>query len=100
MSREKAPQSYIELKTNRHIYTDRNKASFKRYNNLLVLIYIIIIIIINRYKLMKWWAQSFLVGIPKIVCGFRDDDGIITNLQNFRTVDIPRESQVHCITIM
>lgn len=44
---------------------------------------------------MKWWAQSFLVGIPKVVCGFRDDDGIIHNLQNFRTVDIPRESQVH-----
>jgi RAT1-interacting protein len=42
---------------------------------------------------MKWWAQSFLVGVPKIICGFRDDDGVIHNLQTFRTVDIPRESQ-------
>jgi RAT1-interacting protein len=50
---------------------------------------------------MKWWAQSFLVGVPKIICGFRDDDGVIHNLQTFRTVDIPRESQVmtlHCIS--
>jgi hypothetical protein len=23
---------------------------------------------------MKWWAQSFIVGIPKIVVGYRDDD--------------------------
>ena len=47
-----------------------------------------------RYKLMKWWAQSFLVGVPKIVCGFRDDDGIVKNLQSFRTSMIPHDSQV------
>ena len=46
---------------------------------------------------MKWWAQSFLVGVPKIVCGFRDDDGIIQNLQTFRTIDIPKESQVNIV---
>lgn len=27
-----------------------------------------------RFKSMKWWAQSFIVGIPKIVVGYRDDD--------------------------
>ena len=43
---------------------------------------------------MKWWAQSFLIGIPKIVCGFRDNEGIVQHLQTFKTVDIPRESQV------
>lgn len=43
---------------------------------------------------MKWWAQSFLVGIPKIVCGFRDNEGIVQHIQQFKTVDIPRESQV------
>ena len=75
LSREKPPLNYIELKTNRFIYTDRNKASFK------------------KNKLLKWWAQSFLVGVPKIICGFRDDDGIVNNLQPFRTIDIPRECQ-------
>ena len=43
---------------------------------------------------MKWWAQSFLVGVPKIVCGFRNDDGIVKTLQTFKTTDIPRETQV------
>ena len=31
MSKEKPPQNYVELKTNRMLYTDRNKSSFKRY---------------------------------------------------------------------
>ena len=87
------PQSYVELKTSRVIYTDRNKASFKRY----VCInanYNAVFISICRHKLMKWWAQSFLVGIPKIVCGFRDNEGIVQHIQHFKTVDIPRESQV------
>ncbi len=47
-----------------------------------------------RHKLMKWWAQSFLVGIPRIICGFRDDEGIVRSMQTFRTSEIPRETQV------
>ncbi len=47
-----------------------------------------------RNKLMKWWAQSFLLGVPKIVCGFRDDNGTVNSLHSFRTIDIPRECQV------
>ena len=76
LSKEKPPQSYIELKTNREILTDRNKSSFR------------------RYKLMKWWAQSFLVGVPKITCGFRNDDGVVKVLQTFKTAEIPHETQV------
>lgn len=33
-----------------------------------------------RYKSLKWWAQSFLVGIQTIVCGYRDDNGIVGRL--------------------
>ena len=43
---------------------------------------------------MKWWAQSFLVGIPKIVCGFRDDDGVVKNVQHFKTSMLAHECQV------
>ena len=27
-----------------------------------------------RYKLIKFWAQSFLVGIPKIIIAYRNND--------------------------
>ena len=43
---------------------------------------------------MKWWAQSFLVGVPKITCGFRNDDGVVKVLQTFKTAEIPHETQV------
>ena len=32
---------------------------------------------LKKFKQIKWWCQSFLVGVPKIVCGFRDDDGVV-----------------------
>lgn len=32
------------------------------------------LVIFARFKSMKWWAQSFIVGIPKIVVGYRDDN--------------------------
>ena len=44
---------------------------------------------------MKWWAQSFLVGVPKITCGFRNDDGVVKSLQTFKTAEIPHETQVN-----
>ena len=47
-----------------------------------------------RFKLLKWWVQSFLIGVPKIVCGFRDDSGIVQKLETFRTLDIPKQLQV------
>ena len=43
-----------------------------------------------RYKLIKWWAQSFLAGVPKIICGMRDHLGHVDKLQTYNTLDIPR----------
>jgi RAT1-interacting protein len=40
-------------------------------------------------KLLKFWAQSFLLGVPKIVVGFRSKAGILRGLQTFNTHEIP-----------
>ncbi|KAF1837846.1 RAI1-domain-containing protein [Decorospora gaudefroyi] len=40
-------------------------------------------------KLLKFWAQSFLLGVPKIVVGFRSKGGVLTGLQTFNTHEIP-----------
>ena len=45
----------------------------------------------KRYKLLKFWAQSFLVGVPRIICGFRDDDGQIVKVVQYKTMEIPRQ---------
>ena len=48
----------------------------------------------DRFKLLKWWAQSFLIGISKIVCGFRDDAGVVRQIQEFDTMALPKQCQV------
>ncbi|KAG0333256.1 Dom-3 Z [Podila humilis] len=64
--------NYIELKTSRVISNSREQASFE------------------KHKLLKFWAQSFLPGIPTIIVGFRDDDGNVVQVQTFKTMEIPR----------
>ncbi|GJJ73685.1 RAT1-interacting protein [Entomortierella parvispora] len=63
---------YIELKTSRVISNARNRSTFE------------------RHKLLKFWAQSFLPGIPTIIVGFRDDDGNVVTVETFKTMEIPR----------
>lgn len=65
-------QQYVELKTSRIISNERQHRNF------------------CRYKLIKWWLQSFLAGVPQIVCGFRDDDGIVRDLEVFKVQSIPK----------
>lgn len=39
---------------------------------------------------MKFWIQSFLLGVPKIIVGFRTRDGILVNVQEIETRNIPQ----------
>ncbi|KAI8342809.1 RAI1 like PD-XK nuclease-domain-containing protein [Chlamydoabsidia padenii] len=66
-------QHYIELKTSRLVENDRVRRSYE------------------RFKLLKFWAQSFLIGVPRVIVGFRDDDGHIKQVDELRTLDIPRQ---------
>lgn len=40
-------------------------------------------------KLLKFWAQSFLLGVPKIIVGFRSKTGILRGVQTFNTHELP-----------
>ncbi|XP_073404909.1 decapping and exoribonuclease protein isoform X4 [Dendrobates tinctorius] len=66
------PSCYVELKTSALIRSPYQERSF------------------HRYKLLKWWCQSFLLGIPLIVTGFRNPQGRIVSLEKFRTSEISR----------
>ncbi|XXH00320.1 hypothetical protein Hte_006663 [Hypoxylon texense] len=65
-----APINWIELKTSVEIRDDRSMQNFER-------------------KLMKFWIQSFLLGVPKIIVGFRSQQGILTKLEEIQTSQIP-----------
>ncbi|XP_056019700.1 decapping and exoribonuclease protein-like isoform X2 [Ostrea edulis] len=66
---------YVEFKTTRQLESYRQERNF------------------IKFKLIKWWAQSFLVGIPTIVCGYRDDDGVVHNLEKMETLKIPHRAK-------
>ena len=40
-------------------------------------------------KLLKFWIQSFLLGVPKIIVGFRNHNGILQRLEELETKNIP-----------
>lgn len=62
---------YVELKTSRVVTGQRGAATFLS-------------------KLLRTWAQCFLIGVPKVVYGFRDDDGYLKAVEEYNTDDLPR----------
>ncbi|BGP33246.1 decapping endonuclease targeting mRNA [Rhodotorula toruloides] len=67
-----ATRDFVELKTNLVIQSQRDEVNFE------------------RHKLLKHYVQSFLLGVPTITVGFRTRAGLLTGLQSFNTLDIPR----------
>ncbi|KAL1727895.1 RAI1 like PD-XK nuclease-domain-containing protein [Schizophyllum commune] len=63
--------NFVELKTSMAIRGASDQAKFEK-------------------KLLKFYFQSFLLGVPKIVVGFRTPAGVIREIQDFKTMEIPR----------
>jgi len=66
--------NFVEMKTSRIIEHERQDRNFR------------------RFKLLKWWSQSFLVGTRELLCGWRDDDGVVSSLETFIIKDIPKKA--------
>ena len=64
------PINWVELKTSACIENDKDMLKYKR-------------------KLQKFWIQSFLLGVPKIVVGFRTKGGILDYVEELETNKIP-----------
>ena len=64
------PINWVELKTSAEIENERDMLKYER-------------------KLLKFWIQSFLLGVPKIIVGFRSKHGILQRLEELETKNIP-----------
>jgi RAT1-interacting protein len=62
--------NWVELKTSVDPRSERDLQAFER-------------------KLMKFWIQSFLLGVPKIIVGFRDQNGTLVRIEEIETAKIP-----------
>lgn len=40
-------------------------------------------------KLLKWWAQSFLLGVPRLVVGVRSRDGVLLGTEDLDVAGLP-----------
>ncbi|KAI4127831.1 MAG: hypothetical protein LQ338_003011 [Usnochroma carphineum] len=65
-----SPIHWVELKTAATPLSDRDILKYER-------------------KLLKFWIQSFLLGVPKIVVGFRSKEGILQSVEELETAQIP-----------
>lgn len=66
------PIPYVELKTSENFSGD-DQHSAKKFER----------------KMCRFWAQSFLLGVPKVIIGFRSKDGYLQRLEEWKTLDIP-----------
>lgn len=69
------PIQWVELKTTAEVLNERDQIRFER-------------------KLLKFWAQSFLLGVPKIVVGYRSQQGMLLRLQELDVQSIPDKVQL------
>jgi RAT1-interacting protein len=68
--------NWVELKTTAAINNERDQIKYER-------------------KLMKFWAQSFLLGVPKIIVGYRTQQGILDRLEELDTQTIPEKVRMN-----
>ncbi|CZT21935.1 related to Protein rai1 [Ramularia collo-cygni] len=63
---------YVELKTSEDFDARDGKSAVK-----------------FERKMCRFWAQSFLLGVPSVVVGFRDRNGWLRRMEEFKTLAIP-----------
>ena len=68
--KQQPPIHWVELKTSADIQSERDLELFEK-------------------KLLKFWIQSFLLGVPTIVVGFRSRQGRLVRLEEIATEGIP-----------
>lgn len=61
---------YVELKTSKTILQPGQAVTFEK-------------------KLFRTWAQCFLLGIPRVIYGFRDENLILRSVEEYRVDEIP-----------
>lgn len=69
----KQPSNYVELTTARVIKTENQQNIF------------------DRHKLLKYWAQSYLIGAPTTIIAFRDDQIQVVDVEEINILKAPEK---------
>lgn len=49
---------------------------------------------------MKWWAQLYLINVPKVIAGFRNETGIVHRMEEFTVEELPKIASVRYTYIL
>jgi RAT1-interacting protein len=66
---QESPARYVELRTARRIDDNYQQTCLFKY-------------------MLKWWAQASLLGVPRIICGYRDDNGVVESVRSYNTTTL------------
>lgn len=53
----------------------------------------------RNVKLVEWWSQCFLGNADTVLCGFRDDGGIVRNVRTYEISEIIYMAQAYILFI-
>jgi RAT1-interacting protein len=70
--KDPALSDFVEIKTTRTVDNQR------QWDNMV------------RNKMFKWWAQCYMIGIPTLVCGYRDDNMTVREIELLNVSDMPK----------
>lgn len=76
-SSSSSSEIYLELKTYKKLVDQRVERNFL------------------KFKTLSFWIQSYLAGVPSILCGFRDEKGIVNEIKEFETHRLPQIASGH-----
>ncbi|XP_043281675.1 decapping and exoribonuclease protein-like [Venturia canescens] len=48
---------------------------------------------LKKYKFLQWWVRAYLTNDDKVLCGFRDDNGVVSILNTFETHQMVKASR-------
>ena len=59
------PGRFVELRTTRRVDNQSQQLSLFR-------------------KMSSWWCKAHLLGVPRVICGYRDDKGIVESVRSYK----------------
>ncbi|KAL1430199.1 hypothetical protein MTO96_015266 [Rhipicephalus appendiculatus] len=79
VSQRRPMAKYVELKTTAVAWNERQLFNMR------------------RHKLWKWWSQSYIMGMKRVICGCRDREGFVRSLMEFDVDTMHEQCEQECL---
>lgn len=67
---------FVEVKTSKIITADNQRKTME------------------KFKFFNWFCSNYVVGIENVICGFRNEDGIVEQIKEYKVSDLGNNFRV------